>query len=419
MRTVLDKQNITGGTDLDQRGLHAKGNKVSEERRQSVIDHIASVPMLSSHYSRAKSPYRKYLPHGINVTGMYNLYIDWLKDMNEINILKEEKRVHLSLKKDVKNIMNNCKNIKDHSIGVLCFDLQQTLPAPKIATGLAYYKRKLWVYVFCIHNIKTGYSVMYTWNETVGKRGSAEVASCLLHYFEHFLDDNVKTLKMFSDNCSGQNKNINVVLACLQKIHEERFIKIEHNFMEPGHSYLPCDRDFGHIQQKLRGVEVFSQTNYTDIIKSCRRTKPFIVQNMTRNQIVDIEVLQATITNRTKTLCNFSKGKVFVFDANYKQGFTIKSSFNDTDPAKVRLQKGRKQFYDSNIFDLGKQNLPQKYTSPIKLNVKKLEDLQAMLLYIPPHHKAFTEDLITEQQNLSDLYDKDDHDPNDDLLDYC
>ena len=29
------------------------------------------------------------------------------------------------------------------------------------------------------------------------------------------------------------------------------------------------------------------------------------------------------------------------------------------------------------------------------------------------------EDLIAEQQNLSDLYDKDDHDPNDDLLDYC
>ena len=40
-----------------------------------------------------------------------------------------------------------------------------------------------------------------------------------------------------------------------------------------------------------------------------------------------------------------------------------------------------------------------------------------MLLYRPPHHKAFMEDLIAEQQNLSDLYDKDDHDPNDDLLD--
>ena len=42
-----------------------------------------------------------------------------------------------------------------------------------------------------------------------------------------------------------------------------------------------------------------------------------------------------------------------------------------------------------------------------------------MLLYIPPHHKAFMEDLIAEKQNLSDLYDKADHDMYDDLLNHC
>ena len=40
-----------------------------------------------------------------------------------------------------------------------------------------------------------------------------------------------------------------------------------------------------------------------------------------------------------------------------------------------------------------------------------------MLLYRPPHHKAFMEDLIAEKHNLSDLYAKDDHDCDDDLLD--
>ena len=140
---------------------------------------------------------------------------------------------------------------------------------------------------------------------------------------------------------------------------------------------------------------------------------------MSRSQFVDIEVLQATITNRTKTLCKFSKGKVFVYDAIYKQGFSIHHSFNNTDPVKVRLQKGRKQSYDCNIFYLKNQNLPQKYISPIKINVKKVEDLQVLLLYIPPHHKAFIEEVIAEQLNPSDLHDNDDHDPNDDFLDYC
>ena len=52
--------------------------------------------------------------------------------------------------------------------------------------------------------------------------------------------------------------------------------------MEPGHSYLPCDRDFGNIEKKIRGVEVFSQSNYVDIIKESRTTKPFQVVSAER-----------------------------------------------------------------------------------------------------------------------------------------
>ena len=117
---------------------------------------------------------------------------------------------------------------------------------------------------------------MYLWNETIAKRGSIEIASCLIHYFDHFLQDEVKTLKMFSDNCGGQNKNINIVLTCLKQIHEGRFNYIEHNFMEPGHSYLPCDRDFGHIELKIRGLEVYSHPHYSDLIKDTRRTMPLL-----------------------------------------------------------------------------------------------------------------------------------------------
>ena len=141
--------------------------------------------------------------------------------------------------------------------------------------------------------------------------------------------------------------------------------------------------------------------------------------NITRNDFVDIGVLQAKITNRTKTLCKFSKGKVFTYDATYKQGFTIHHAFNDTNPVKVNLQKGRKKSYDCNIFDLGKEKLPQKYNSPIKINEKKIKDLQTLLQYIPPQHKAFMEQVIAEQQNISDLHNDNEHDPNDDFLDYC
>ena len=75
----------------------------------------------------------------------------------------------------------------------------------------------------------------------------------------------------------------------------------------------------------------------------------------------------------------------------------------------------RKQSYDSNIFELKNQDLPIKYPRPIKLNIMNLEDLQALLLYIPPHHKAFLQDLISEQQGQGNLYDQDDHYSDDDM----
>ena len=90
-------------------------------------------------------------------------------------------------------------------------------------------------------------------------------------------------------------------------------------------------------------------------------------------------MLQTKITNRTKTLGTFSKGKVFVFDETYKQGFSIKPSFTGAVPVKVNLQKGRKQTYDPNMFNLSTHNLPRQYVTPIKLDLNKLKDLQDLL----------------------------------------
>ena len=140
---------------------------------------------------------------------------------------------------------------------------------------------------------------MYLWNETQGKRGSIEIVNCVQHFLSHYVDSSVKSLKFFSDNCGGQNKNINMTLACLKHIHNGRFTKIEHFCMEPGHSYLPCDRDFGHIEKKLRAVEVFSQPNYHDIIKASRTNKPFQVISMERDWFFDVDILQHKITNRS------------------------------------------------------------------------------------------------------------------------
>ncbi|CAL4059809.1 unnamed protein product [Meganyctiphanes norvegica] len=151
----------------------------------------------------------------------------------------------------------------------------------------------------------------------LGKRGSDEISSCLQHYFEHFVISDVKDMILFSDNCGVQNKNIHIVLTCLSSIHEKIFDEIEHYFMIAGHSYLPCYRNFGNIEIELRGVELFSEPNYCDIIKEYRRRSPFMVVNM-RNNFLDIEVFQSSVTNKSEG--KFKNGRIFCIQTHTNRG---------------------------------------------------------------------------------------------------
>ena len=47
-------------------------------------------------------------------------------------------------------------------------------------------------------------------------------------------------------------------------------------------------------------------------------------------------------------------------------------------------------------------------------------DLKALLPYIPPEHKSFLNNIITEQEGMRHLLDNPvDHYPDNDFLDYC
>jgi hypothetical protein len=129
----------------------------------------------------------------------------------------------------------------------------------------------MWTYNFCVDNIKTGASTMYIWGEITGKRGSCEIASFISHYLENFVDEKVKSVIIFSDNCAGQNKNLNVVLSYFILIHKGRFETICHVFLMPGHSMMGCDRDFSHIKLKIMHCEMFSKEHYIHFIESTRQ----------------------------------------------------------------------------------------------------------------------------------------------------
>ncbi|KAJ4429181.1 hypothetical protein ANN_26184 [Periplaneta americana] len=72
-----------------------------------------------------------------------------------------------------------------------------------------FYLRKLWLFVFGIHNQENNTAQFYCYHEGQANRGPIEVCTFVNDYISEL--DSVKELHVFSDPCGGQNRN-NTVL---------------------------------------------------------------------------------------------------------------------------------------------------------------------------------------------------------------
>lgn len=173
--------------------------------------------------------------------------------------LNLEKEIHLRKAQvfytHLKDLSANSK--ENESMDVLSFDFQQNMPLPHISSGDVFYKRQLWSYNFCIHSAKTGKSYFFIYNESIAKKGQNKVISFLHYYFKNILSQSITKLFLFSDNCSAQNKNKTLFQYLSAVVNNNMFhIKsIIHRYPEPGYSFLPCNRCFGHIEKVRRKVK--------------------------------------------------------------------------------------------------------------------------------------------------------------------
>ena len=164
------------------------------------------------------------------------------------------------------------------SVCILAFDFEQNLPLLHLPVGEIFYLRQLWLYAFGVHCCSDDSASIFYWDETVAKKGANEVISCLDYYFTRTLPDEVDTLNLYSDGCGGQNKNRFVIMYLYSLVKLGRFKKIKHVFLIRGHSFLPCDRDFGVIEQKKRKKErVYVPKEWMTLIETARKRKPFDV----------------------------------------------------------------------------------------------------------------------------------------------
>ena len=471
----VKKMGETGVARIDMRGKSRSANETPDDAMQVVHDHIKSLPTCSSHYSRAKSVERVYLPPGYTQDVCYELYVKMLEEkdltekkitcglykkvMRKFNIGAEPPKIdtcntcdrvrtqlqHAKVKKDKimivqlqteKKLHKTKANVaqkimrvfvatdEDAELFAVAMDLQQTLATPRLTTSVQYYKRKMWTYNFCIHNLKEKSSTMYVWNEATAKRGSNEIGSCLIHYIANIIPSSITKLIIFSDNCSGQNKNINLSLLLLRFVHSDRFGLIRQYFLMSGHSFMPCDQDFGNLETAFKGKQIYTTPHYVSLMKEARRVNPFTVIQMGANDFVDLQPLQSLHSKASLSRAGFKNGRMFVYKESYKQGMGIMKTYASSleTPTLVKLQKGKLPLdYDPSKFDLASVHLPIKYPHGVILSPEKIADLKHLLQFIPPGHTSFYTDLFSAQASLATRVGEDEDDPDDaddDVLDY-
>lgn len=448
-----EKVTDTGMSIPDKRGKKTPPNRTPALALQRVHEHIKMLPVTQSHYTRAKSTKRVYLPSTTSIPRLYAKYLEFYRhkyagdelkpvsdhlyrdvftkhynigiappskdtcttcDMTnaeiqrtqaegkDVSMLQRKLDAHKSKAGEAQELIRTLQNDPDPQRKVVCIDLQQTLPCPRLTTGIAYYKMKLWVYNFCIHDVKTGQSTMFVWEETVGGRGSEEVGSCWLKWLELMSGETFNTVTIIADNCAGQNKNIVLVLTALQQVHSGRLNRVELVFLVSGHSYMPCDRSFGLIEKRIRANEtILTTAEYVDIIRATN--KRFRVVEMKLDDFLDLKHLMTAVTIRRATQGKFSKASQLVITDTYKEGYLVKDHYRASDSVatNVRLQPGQKTFQRGD-FHLETVTVGRKYMEERMLKQTKVNHLKSLLpFYVSQQSRAWLEGLIARQEQLA------------------
>jgi len=257
------------------RGVHGnRPNRLPESRRKLVREHIRLFPTEMSHYSRHENPNRRYLPATLSINKMHVEYVAWAEVKGELPVTSSMYRsiftsdFNLGFGSPRTDTCSKCETLQstdldEHKLAAaaafeqqasdrqiaradtnavyITFDLEKTLPLPKLSCADAFHLRQLWLYNAGVHLIseKKAGAYFHIWTENEAHRGAKEICSSILAFLEISDVCGVdKTLVAWSDSCSGQNKNFRMLCFWQYLLLTKRFKVIEHKFPVSGHSFF-------------------------------------------------------------------------------------------------------------------------------------------------------------------------------------
>ncbi|RUS69503.1 hypothetical protein EGW08_022732 [Elysia chlorotica] len=444
IRSSMAKEGIP---PTDQRGKHNNRPRAfTEEQVQRIVDHIRSFRGRQSHYALSDTR-RLFLPEELNLTKMYNMYCeqfphhpcsqesyrhekiftckfniafgyprkDTCSTCDKVNVdiqaaspeqlstLIQNKELHLRKARvfyDRKRAAKQLAQI-DNSVAALAFDYAKNLSCPNISTNDAYYRRQLSLHTFNVHSLSDDKVHLFTYDETVAKKGADEVCSMLLYYFNNVVSAEVSTLELFCDSCPGQNKNW-TMLRFLHHlvVHQQKFTKIRINFPIRGHSYMECDRDMAVINQK---ATVETPDDWFQQFKSARKNpSPFNVVAMQQDMFLQVTnhvkgLYRATPPFQTRPI------REIIFTRDHPRTIQHRANWNGPFETSV-LSK-----------PLGKRGVAQQpplspiYQERIPMTLAKFKDLQILKTFCSATAQQFYDNIPyvgqsgDEDNNYSEL----------------
>ena len=409
--TALKKQTMSGISLPDMRGRHAK-HQISQEKVNVVKAHIISIPCMESHYCRSSSK-RQYLPADLSVKKMYEAYKEE-QEGEGLEPVKESFYRHifrtsfnLSFHKPKKDQCRICeiynneqekteqqqRDFENHlekkerarrekcvdvaganeSNQVLTFDLQSVLSTPSSEVSTLYYTRKLNVYNLTIFEMGTKDGYCYMWEEFNGKRGSCEIGTCI-HKHITDLPPAVKHVIMYSDNCSGQNRNQYMCNAVLSALQEARVEIVDQKFLVTGHTQMEVDSMHSAIERCRKVTKVNIPNDWYNIMRSARRRNPYTVIPLEYSDFLDFKNCHQDKPNMKVDL----EGKQVRWDSivqlRYvradKQHIFFKYDFDESHFRAIKLSKNTRSA--KGMVPLAP---PQLYKNQLPINKDKKKDL--------------------------------------------
>nr|CAI5833324.1 unnamed protein product [Callosobruchus analis] len=227
------------------------------------------------------------------------------------------------------------------------FDLEQVLPTPKSDVGITFYKLKLSTYNFTIFNLASSEGYCYMWYESIAKRGSSEIGSCLLRFIEHKVQQGTKQFSFYSNNCAGQNRN-RFMFSMYNFLAQKYNIVIRHTSLEKGHTETEGDSMHSVVERAARHVPISIPDQWYTLVRTAKRIKPFKVTEMEKEDIFDLKAFTNDTTlnwDRDENNEKIITTNIKVLEANYEipNKIHFKYSYNEQFRTVDLLTRGRRK----------------------------------------------------------------------------